>query len=104
MKKLYIGNVSYDTTEEALHAAFAKYSSLVSVKLIKDKYSGQSRGFAFAELGDAQEASQAIQEMDGYSLDGKSLRVSEARPQTNDGGGRRSSSDGRSSSGWDSRY
>jgi cold-inducible RNA-binding protein len=100
MKKLYIGNVSYDTSEEALRQAFAKYASLVSVKLVTDKYSGQSRGFAFAEFNDDQEAAQAISEMNGFMLDGKDLRVNEARPKTEgSGGGGGGRSFGRSSGG-----
>ena len=87
MKKLYVGNISYNTTEEELRAAFEKYQSIQSVKLITDKFSGESRGFGFIELGDDEEAQRAIQEMDGAELGGKNLKVNEARPQTSTGGG-----------------
>lgn len=90
MKKLYVGNLSYNTTEEGLRAAFEKYASVTSTKVISDKFSGQSRGFGFVELNDDQEADKAIQEMDGTNLDGKALKVNEARPQTGTGGGARS--------------
>jgi cold-inducible RNA-binding protein len=81
MTKLYIGNLSFQTTESELRDAFAKYTSITSVKLITDRDSGESRGFAFIEFGDSQEGSAAMNEMDGYSLGGKSLKVNEARPQ-----------------------
>jgi cold-inducible RNA-binding protein len=87
MKKLYIGNLSYKTSEDALREAFAKYASVTSVKVVTDKFSGESRGFGFIELSDAAEASSAISEMDGFSLGGKNLRVNEARPQTQGSGG-----------------
>lgn len=80
MKKLYIGNVAYKTKEEALREAFAAYNSITSVRLITDKFSGQSRGFAFIEFSDDKEAEEAIAAMNDFELDGKKLRISEARP------------------------
>ncbi len=97
MKKLYVGNISFSTSETELKEAFGSYTSIVSLKLITDRETGQSRGFAFIEMQDSAEAERAISEMDGKSLSGKSLRVNEARPQ-----GERGSSSGRSSYG--SRY
>ena len=87
MKKLYIGNLSYSTSENALAELFSKYDPEVSVKLIKDKFTGESRGFAFAEFKNDQAADQAMNETNGSSLDGKSLKVNEARPQEPRSGG-----------------
>jgi len=86
MKKLYVGNLSYSTNEAGLRQAFEGYSSVASVKIISDKYTGQSRGFGFVEMDDDDEAERAIQEVNGITLDGKSLKVNEARPQTDRGG------------------
>ena len=102
MKKLYIGNLSYQTTESGLKRAFEQYGSVTSVRIISDKFSGESRGFGFAEFADDQEAEKAISEMNGMSLDGKSLKVNEARPQTDSRGGSGSGGRPRSSFG-DSR-
>lgn len=87
MKKLYVGNLSYSTTDSGLSAAFDKYESLASAKVITDKFSGQSRGFGFVEIEDDDEASRAISEMDGSSVDGKFLKVNEARPMERSSGG-----------------
>ena len=88
MKKLYIGNLSYSATESDLREAFAKYQSVGSIKVITDRDTGESRGFGFVEMNDADEASTAISEMDGSSLKGSTLRVNEARPQASGGGAR----------------
>ncbi len=87
MKKLYVGNLSYSTTDSGLSAAFDKFGSLASAKVITDKFSGQSRGFGFVEIEDDEEATRAISEMDGISVDGKVIKVNEARPQERSGGG-----------------
>ena len=87
MKKLYIGNISFQTTDSGLRRAFEQYSSVTSVKIISDKFSGESRGFGFVEFSDDAEGDRAIQEMNGFELDGKSLKVNEARPQTESRGG-----------------
>lgn len=81
-----MGNISYRTSEEALRDAFAAYSSVASVKIITDKFSGESRGFGFVEFNDDAEAMQAIEDLDGYELDGKNLKINEARPQVAGGG------------------
>lgn len=88
MTKLYVGNLSYDTTESSLASAFQKYTSFRSAKLVTDKYSGDSKGFAFVELDDSAEAAKAIQEMDGTSLGSRTIKVNEARPEKRDGGPR----------------
>ena len=92
MKKLYVGNVSYSTTEEGLRAFFREYQP-VSVKIITDKFTGQSRGFGFVEIENDELAERAISELNGKALDGKTLTVNEARPQTGGSGGGRSYGD-----------
>ena len=87
MKKLYVGNIADDASEADLRTAFNKYASTASVVLITDKYSGSSRGFGFVEMNDVKEATQAIEEMNGFMLNGKPLKVNAAMPQT---GGSRS--------------
>ena len=89
MKKLYIGNLSSDSTENDLRTVFAKYASVASVAVVTDKFSGESRGFAFVEMGD-EEAAAAIRDLDGSSLKGKNLKVNEARPRATESGGGRS--------------
>lgn len=88
MKKLFIGKLSFSTTESSLRNAFAAYEPLGSVKVITDKMTGRSRGFGFIEIEDSQKAQSAIAEMDGASLDGQTIAVSEARPQNENSEGR----------------
>jgi len=90
MKKLYVGNISYQTSEETLKGAFASYPSVTSVKIITDKFSGQSRGFGFVEFSDDAEAMQAVEDINGIELEGKNLSVNEARPQGSGNNRRRS--------------
>lgn len=78
-KKLYIGNLSYGTTEESLRSAFSQAGSVVSVAVIMDKMTGRSRGFGFVEMEDA-DADKAIDMWNGKELDGRELVVNEARP------------------------
>ncbi len=84
---IYIGNLSYDTTEESLRQAFEAYGEVTSVNVITDKYSGKPRGFAFVEMSNRDEAMAAIAELNGRELDGRTLNVNEARPRTGGGGG-----------------
>jgi len=91
--KLYIGGVSYGTTEDGLRDAFAQAGSVVSAKIIIDKMTGRSRGFAFVEMTTDDEAQKAIELWNGKELDGRMLTVNEARPleerapRTGNGGG-----------------
>lgn len=78
-KKLYIGNLSYNTTDEGLRAAFQQAGTVVSVAVIMDKMTGRSRGFGFVEMEDA-DADKAIEMWNGKELDGRELVVNEARP------------------------
>lgn len=80
-KKLYVGNLSYETTEDDLREAFAAHGEVTSVAVIKDKFSGRSKGFGFVEMANDGEADAAIAAMDGKEIGGRNVRVSEARPQ-----------------------
>lgn len=80
-KKLYIGGVSYSTTNDGLKDAFAKFGNVVSAQIMMDRETGRSRGFGFVEMDDA-DAEGAIQGMNGATLDGRRLTVNEARPMT----------------------
>ena len=81
--KLYVGNLPFSATEEALQAEFAKVGNVDSVKIITDRATGRSKGFAFVEMSDAAEAQDAIGKYNGFSLDGRAMNVSEAKPQEN---------------------
>lgn len=82
MKKLFIGKLSLSTTEASLRALFSEFEPLSSVKVITDKFSGASRGFAFIVIDDDQSANEAIKTLNNAMLDGQSIVVNEARPQT----------------------
>ena len=77
-KKLYVGNLSYGTTEDNLRTFFAGYGNVVSAKIIIDRDTGNSKGFGFIEMGTDDEASAAIAGTNGTELDGRQLRVNEA--------------------------
>jgi cold-inducible RNA-binding protein len=100
-KKIYVGNMSYDTTESALRELFAAHGEVVSVSVITDRDTGRPRGFAFVEMASDTAANAAIAAIDGQSLDGRTLRVNEARPPASRGGGDRSYGGGRGGRGTD---
>jgi len=79
-KKLYVGGLSYDTTEDSLKEAFSKAGAVDSATIITDKMSGRSKGFGFVEMSSDDEAKKAIEMWNGKELDGRSLTVNEARP------------------------
>ena len=90
---IYVGNLSNQTTEDDLRQAFEAFGQVESVNIIKDRFSGESRGFGFVEIPSKQEAQKAIEEMNGKDLMGRAVNVNEARPKTNrrdsrGGGGR----------------
>ena len=79
---IYVGNLSYDVTDETLQGTFESFGEVTSAKVIKDKYTGQSRGFAFVEMPGQTQAQTAIKSLNGKGLQGKDMKVSEARPST----------------------
>ena len=87
-KKLFVGGVSWDTTEDGLRKAFEPFGEVTEAKIITDRDTGRSRGFGFVTFADAANAMAAISKMDGTELDGKTIRVNEAQDKPNRGGGR----------------
>ena len=86
--RLYVGNLSYQTTQDSLRAAFEQDGrKVVEVKIVTDRDTGQPRGFAFVEMSSPAEAQAAIAAMDGQQLDGRTLRVNEAQERSGGGGG-----------------
>ncbi|HEX5048426.1 MAG TPA: RNA-binding protein [Gammaproteobacteria bacterium] len=88
-RKLYVGNLPYSATEASLREAFSASGTVDTVSLITDRDTGQSKGFAFVEMSTDQEAQAATQAMDGQQLDGRQIKVSEAKPKASGGGGNR---------------
>jgi RNA recognition motif-containing protein len=80
-KKLFVGNLSYSTTEDDLNALFIQAGAVVSVALIKDRDTGRSKGFAFIEMGTQEDAEKAITKFNGYTLGERQIKVSIARPK-----------------------
>ena len=89
-RKLYVGNLGFDVTSQELQDAFAGIGPCESVALITDRATGQSRGFAFVEMASNGDAQKAIQQLDGKDIQGRPIKVSEAREREGgrDGGGR----------------
>ena len=92
MTNIYVGNLSYDCTEDELREAFGQYGQVSSVNIIMDRETGRSRGFAFVEMSDGNEASNAIQQLNLAEIAGRKVTVNEARPKSDrprrgDGGG-----------------
>ena len=88
--KLYVGNLPYQTTESDLQELFESVGPVASINIVKDRATGQARGFAFVEMSDAEGAQRAISELDRHEYGGRNLTVNEARPMTprgNGGGG-----------------
>ncbi len=86
--KLYVGNLSFSTTEEALQDEFSAHGQVEEVAVITDRDTGRPRGFAFVTMSNDEEARAAIESMNGRELDGRTITVNEAKPKTNAGGGR----------------
>ena len=86
---IYVGNLSYETTAEDLRLAFEQFGTVESVNIIKDKFSGQSKGFGFVEMPAKAEGRSAIDGLNGKENNGRTLKVNEARPPSDKGGGRR---------------
>jgi len=88
VKKLYVGNLPFSATEETVQEYFVQAGCTPSaVNLIRDRFTGQSRGFAFVEIGNDEEADRAVNSLNGQNFGGRNLVVNEARPQTERGGG-----------------
>lgn len=84
---IYVGNLSFDTTEDQLREAFSEFGEVSSARIISDQYSGKSRGFGFVEMSSQDEGMAAISGMNERELDGRTLTVNEARPRTENRGG-----------------
>jgi len=82
MKKVFVGNLDFGATEETIRSAFEAYGAVERVSLMTDRDTGRSRGFAFVEMSDSQEADQAIAGLNGTNLGGRAINVNEARPKT----------------------
>lgn len=94
-KRLYVGNLSFNTTEDELNALFAAKGQVTSTKLIMDKFSGRSKGFGFVEMANDNEAQEAISALNNFESDGRKLVVNEARPmEKREGGFNKSRSSG----------
>jgi RNA recognition motif-containing protein len=79
-KKLYVGNLNYQTTQSQLEALFAEAGEVVEAVVVEDRYTGRSRGFGFVEMATEEAAAAAIEKFHGQTLDGRTLNVAEARP------------------------
>jgi cold-inducible RNA-binding protein len=86
-KKLYVGNLSYDTTQEQVRELFAQVGDIVEISLITDRYTGNPKGFGFVEMATEEAAQEAIRRFNGFQLDNRALTVNEARPREERSGG-----------------
>jgi cold-inducible RNA-binding protein len=93
-KNLYVGNMSYDTTQNKLQELFGTYGEVASVNIITDGFTGRPRGFAFVEMATEEASSAAIAALNGQEVDGRTLTVNEARPRTPRGDSRGGGRDG----------
>ena len=84
MKKLYVGNLPWSVNDSKLAELFSKYASVASATIINDRETGRSRGFGFVEFSDDSEALKAVEEMNGFDIEGRKLVVNEARPRQDD--------------------
>jgi RNA recognition motif-containing protein len=87
LKNIYVGNISFQTSEQDLDAAFSAYGQVDRVQIVKDRDTGQSRGFAFVEMQNPAEADRAIEALNGADLGGRTLTVNEAKPREPRSGG-----------------
>ncbi|MEI6466113.1 MAG: RNA-binding protein [Verrucomicrobiota bacterium] len=102
--KLYVGNMSFKTSEADLRDAFGKFGSVTDVYIATDRETGRPRGFAFVTFGTADEAKVAAEKMNGFDLDGRQLTVNEAKPKEEMGGSRSFNSPNRRPGAFQSRY
>jgi len=80
-KKLYVGGISYDSTDDSLKSAFGQAGTVESATVIMDKMTGRSKGFGFVEMSTAEEAQKAVEMLDGQEIDGRRVKVNVARPK-----------------------
>jgi cold-inducible RNA-binding protein len=85
--KLYVGNLSFSTSESALRDLFSAHGTVTDVHIVTDRMSGESRGFAFVTMGNRHEGQAAIDALEGHSIDGRNLTVNEARPKNDERAG-----------------
>jgi RNA recognition motif-containing protein len=86
MTNIFVGNLSYQTTQDELYAAFSQYGGVERVSIVTDRETGQPRGFGFVEMTDRREAETAIAQLNGADLNGRTMNVNEARPKPAGGG------------------
>jgi RNA recognition motif-containing protein len=98
-RRLYVGNLSYNTTELGLREAFGQVGTVADAKIVMDRDTGRPRGFAFVEMSSDEEAQNAIQQLNGRELDGRALNVNEAQERGGGGGGRGGGGGGRGGGG-----
>jgi len=89
LKNIFVGNLDFGATEDTIRSLFEAYGTVERVSLMTDRDTGRSRGFAFVEMTDAEEADRAITALNGSNVGGRALNVNEARPKTSGGGGGR---------------
>jgi len=82
---IYVGNLNYNLKEEDIAELFSQFGEVVSVKLITDKETGRAKGFGFVEMADDEEGAQAVSRLDGYDVQGRNIKVNEAKPRENTG-------------------
>ena len=97
--KLYVGNLSFQTSSDDLQQLFSQVGTVDSVNVIEDREAGRSRGFAFVEMSSSEEGNAAIQQFNGHDVGGRTLTVNEAKPREDRGGGRGGFGGGRGNSG-----
>ena len=102
MTNIFVGNLSYQTTQDELYAAFAQYGAVERVNIVTDRDTGQPRGFAFVEMTERRDAETAISQLNGAELNGRTLNVNEARPKSDrpSGGGNRGGGGGSRRNRW----
>ena len=86
MKNIFVGNLDFKATEEGVRSLFERYGAVNSARIMTDRETGRSRGFAFVEMENENEANNAINALNGYNMDGRALNVNEARPKPDRGG------------------
>jgi RNA recognition motif-containing protein len=102
--KLYVGNLSFKTTEADLRDAFGQFGSITEIYIATDRETGRTRGFGFVTFGTAEESKVAVEKMNGVDLDGRQLTVNEAKPKEEMGGSRSFNSPNRRPGAFNSRY